>query len=87
MKDLDKPEVMAKQEFQFIKFIVHPLVMIFNEMLGGSMKLALQNCENNMKEYETIYTTIEKDMKEAKEKRNGESSAKTPTTASSEKQS
>ena len=73
MKDLDKPEVMAKQEFQFIKFIVHPLVLIFNEVLAGSIKVALDNTENNMGEYEAIYAQIEKEQKEGKEHRNGES--------------
>lgn len=54
MMDLDRPEIMAKQEISFIKVIQKPLWESVNIFLEGYMAGCLENCEKNIKEWEKI---------------------------------
>lgn len=54
MMDLDKPEIMAKQEISFIKVIQKPLWESVNKFLEGYMSKELEECEKNIKEWEKI---------------------------------
>ena len=54
MMDLDKPEIMAKQEISFIKFIQKPLWESVNRFLEGYMSPALEDVEKNIKEWEKL---------------------------------
>ena len=54
MLDLEKPEIMAKQEISFIKFIQQPLWVSVNRFLENYMAQALVDVENNIKEWEKL---------------------------------
>lgn len=54
MLDLEKPEIMAKQEISFIKFIQQPLWVSVNRFLENYMAQALADVENNIKEWEKL---------------------------------
>jgi len=54
MLDLDRPEIMAKQEISFIKFIQQPLWVSVNRFLEGYMSSALADVETNIKEWEKL---------------------------------
>lgn len=54
MMDLDRPEIMAKQEISFIKVIQKPLWESVNRFLEGYMDKALENCEKNIQEWEKL---------------------------------
>ena len=54
MMDLDRPEIMAKQEISFIKVIQKPLWESVNRFFEGFMAKALEDCEKNIKEWEKL---------------------------------
>ena len=52
MLNLDKPDIMAKNETQFMKVIVRPLWMKLNELLKDGMKVATDNIDKNIQKWE-----------------------------------
>jgi len=53
-KDLDKPHVMAKQEIAFVSFMIKPLWETFNQFSGEGMKIAVDNIDKNLKEWNVL---------------------------------
>ena len=49
MKNLQDPQVMAKQESAFIGFVVLPYWNIFNQFLNGELQEAVDNLNENKK--------------------------------------
>lgn len=52
MLNLDKPDVMAKNEIQFMKFVIKPMWVKCNELLKDGMKIASDNIEKNIQKWE-----------------------------------
>ena len=53
-KDLDKPHVMAKQEIAFVSFMIKPLWETFTLFFGEGMKIAVENIDKNLKEWNVL---------------------------------
>lgn len=54
MKDLDKREILVKNEIGFISAIVKPLWEMLNKFLGDDLSVATNNLVTNIKEWEAI---------------------------------
>lgn len=54
MQNLDKIQIMAKQEIGFIKVIVKPLWVLVNNFLDNYLDDASKNCDDNIKEWENL---------------------------------
>lgn len=55
MLNLDKPDVLAKGEMQFMKFIIKPVWLKLNEFTLDAMKIASDNIEKNIQRWEEKY--------------------------------
>ena len=53
-KDLDKPHVMAKQEIAFVSFMIKPLWETFTLFFGEGMKIAVENIDKNLEEWNVL---------------------------------
>lgn len=54
MLDLDRPNIMAKQEISFIRVIQKPLWEKVNIFLENQMSEAYNECDENIKQWEQI---------------------------------
>ncbi|CAD8060747.1 unnamed protein product [Paramecium primaurelia] len=64
MKDLDKQEIMAKNEMGFFKVIVRPLWASLNEFYDKQLQNVIDNVENTIINWEKIYHTQNKQEKQ-----------------------
>ncbi|CAK69783.1 unnamed protein product (macronuclear) [Paramecium tetraurelia] len=64
MKDLDKQEIMAKNEMGFFKVIVRPLWASLNEFYGKQLQNVIDNVENTIINWEKIYHTYNEQAKQ-----------------------
>lgn len=55
MLNLDKKPHMAKNEFQFMQFVIKPLWVAFNDFTADAISVGVKNIENNIKRWEQIY--------------------------------
>ncbi|CAD8145563.1 unnamed protein product [Paramecium pentaurelia] len=63
MKDLDKQEIMAKNEMGFFKVIVRPLWASLNEFYEKQLQDVIDNVENTIIKWEKIYHTYNEQEK------------------------
>lgn len=54
MKDLEKEDVMAKQEIGFFKVIVRPIYALMNQFLKDGIKECVDNIDNTITQWEKI---------------------------------
>lgn len=63
---MEKKHVMAKQEIAFISFMIKPVWELFDDFCAGSMKVATNNIEKNLKEWNIILETALKQVENEK---------------------